>query len=99
MEGESKYTTLMVACGGEWRGRRVIDCGGFVVIKGAAIGPPRLGHYQLSLSHGQIPWPNPVVETDGHTHQLLIFEHKHMITKSKFEKKQAPRERKRESWI
>ena len=37
MEGESKYTTLMVARGGEWRGRRAIDCGGFVVIKGAAV--------------------------------------------------------------
>ena len=42
---------------------------------------------------------HPMVETYGHTHQLLIFEHKHKITNSKFEKKQALRERKRESWI
>ena len=34
MEGESNYTTLMVACGGERRDWRAIDYGGFVVIKG-----------------------------------------------------------------
>ena len=37
MEGESKYTTLMVARGGERQGRRAIDCGGFIIIKGAAV--------------------------------------------------------------
>ena len=36
-----------------------------------------------------------MAETNGHTHQLLIFEHKHKITNSKFEKKQAPREKER----
>ena len=62
-------------------------------------GPSRLVHRQLSLSHGQIPWLNPMAETHGQTHQLLIFGHKHKITNSKFEKKQAPRERKWKSWI
>ena len=37
IEGESKETTLIVACGGERQGRRVTSHGGFVAINGAAI--------------------------------------------------------------
>ncbi|KAK4602353.1 hypothetical protein RGQ29_011412 [Quercus rubra] len=54
---------------------------------------------QKALKQCQKQISNPMAETHGHTHQLLIFEHKHKFTNSKFEKKQAPRERKRESWI
>ena len=50
--------------------------------------------------HSSIPRSrSAIAPPHGHTHQLLIFEHKHKITNSKFEKKQAPRERKKESWI
>jgi len=34
IKGESKETTLMVARGGERRGRRVIGHGGFVAVNG-----------------------------------------------------------------
>ena len=73
MEGESIYTTLMVACGDERRGRRAIDCGGFIVIKGVAVDEREslanlvllgLGivnsFYLMVESHGQTPWPRPM---------------------------------------
>ena len=37
IEGESKETTLIVACGGERQGRRVTSHGGFVAVNGATI--------------------------------------------------------------
>ena len=37
IEGETKETTSIVACGGEWQGRRVTSHGGFVAVNGVAI--------------------------------------------------------------
>ena len=73
MEGESIYTTLIVACGGERRDWRAINYGGFIVIKGVAVdGRESLANlvlldlgivnslYLMVKSHGRTPWLRPM---------------------------------------
>ena len=68
MEGESKYTTLMVACGSERRGRRAIDYGGFVIIKGAVVDERESLANLVILGLGIVNSLYLKVKSHGHTH-------------------------------